>query len=294
MSQAYETPISLTAAEAALNNHQDRRTKAGRSEYQRLKSELTKIYNQNKKFLSEFEKTNFEYLALLKSTHGFYKFIGHSALFYTYSIAPKLNLTAHLKPDGDFAHKSPEGIVSVRNPEKITEALQTLNIKQLKTKNRTGDFLLFKLPWTFTEQQLADMIDQQNSKLQSFNHIVMVDNIIPVLSLQLEELLKAVYENVRGMGSPVEREAFGHDLIKTVITMNHLYLDLTNGYLSRHACLIKLKTHLQQVKYQIKLIADLKIWTPKTSSRLAEITIKLSDIITRELKNIKPPKKGTN
>lgn len=276
--------ISLTEMEVHINQYRSQglKTKARKSEYTRLKSELNKLYNDNKKFITEFEKTNYQYLAFMRSTHNFYKLFGHSALFYTYNIAPKLNLTANLRPDGDFAYKSAMGYVSLRSPEKIAEAMLTLGIKQLTTKDRTGNFLLFKLPWTFTEEQLNEMTEAQYYKNQKFNHVVMVDNIIPVLFIQLEELLKAIYENVRGMGGPIEREAFGYELVKVTTQMVHRYLDLTNGITNKQACLMALKKDLTFIKYQTKIISDLKIWTPKTSARIADVIIKVQDIVERE------------
>lgn len=285
MQKAYHES-SIAALEQQIIDHRQKglKTKTQKSEHQRLKSNLNKLYNDNKKFIMEFEKTNYEYLAFMRSTNNFYKLFDHSALFYNHHIAPKLNLQSHLRPDGDFTHKSTTGFVSVRNPEKIAEAFTTINIKQVKTKDQTGNFLLFKLPWRFTEAQVAEIIEANHFKIRNFNHIVMVDNVIPVLFLQLEELLKAIYENVRGMGGPVERETLGYELIKTTTKMNRIYLNLTNGYLSKQTALETIKQNLNFVKYQIKLIADLKIWQPKTSARIAEIIIKLQGIIERELK----------
>ena len=81
----------------------------------------------------QFESTNYHYIALMRSTHNFYKIFGHSALFYVCSIAPKLNLKANLQTDGDFVAKSENGFISIRDPEKLTSILQTLNIKKIKT-----------------------------------------------------------------------------------------------------------------------------------------------------------------
>lgn len=277
---------SLAALEQQISDHrkQGLKTKAQKSEHQRLKSNLNKLYNDNKKFILDFEKTNYEYLAFMRSTNDFYKLFDHSALFYAHNIAPRLNLSATLRVDGDFTHKSSIGFVSVRNPEQIAAALETINIKQLETRDQTGNFLLFKLPWRFTDEQVTELIDANRFKLQQLNHIVMVDNTIPVLFVQLEELLKAIYENVRGMGGPVERETFGYELINRTATMNRLYLNLTNGATDKTTCLTTIRKHLNFVKYQTKLISDLKIWQPKTSARIADIIVKVQDIIDRELK----------
>ena len=261
-------------------------TKQIKSEIAHIKSELNKLYTSNKNYVLEFEKSNYKYLVLMRSTNGFYKIFGHSALYYTYSLAPKLNLVAHLQDDKDFTSKSNEGFVSIKNLQALTDALATLNIKLIKTKNTTGDFLVYKFPWQFTNQQITNYAEQNLTKLQKFNHIVIVDNIIPILFLQIEELLKAVYENVRGMNGPIEREAFGYQIIKKTTHMAHLYLGLANGYIPKLNCLKQIKSDLKIVKYQTKILADLKIWTPKTCARIGEIIIKIQDIVTHEIKHI--------
>ncbi len=276
---------AFTATDEAVKNFKNTKTKAGNSELKRLKSERNKAYSDNKKFLTEFEKTNFNYLVLLKSTNDFHKLIGHSALFYALNIAPKLNLTANLTTDGDYAYKSAEGIVSVREPEKLAEILKTLGIKRLRPRHNPDDFILFKLPWTFTEAQLADMQDQQNQSLRHFNQLVMVDNIIPVLFLQLEELLKIIYENSRTLPSQFDRDTFGKTLTDTANKMTCTYFDLTNGHINRVNCFKNLKSDLTFIKYQVKLLTDLKLWQPKTSARVADIITKIKDILDRESKN---------
>lgn len=279
-----EKAYSLTNIEQELTNlkNQGLKTKSDKSKYNQTKTLLNKIYSENKNQIMQFESTNYHYIALMRSTHNFYKIFGHSALFYACSIAPKLNLKANLQTDGDFVAKSENGFISIRDPEKLTSILQTLNIKKIKTKNQTSDFILFELPWTFTEKQLTDFIENNNFKMRNFNHIVLVDNIIPVLFIQLEELAKTVYENVRGMAGPVERKAFGYTLIKLSTDMLHLYFDLTNGLIDKHLCLKNLKTKLNSIKYQIKIIADLKIWQPKTCARIGDIVIKIQEIVISE------------
>ena len=282
-----KTSPSISHLEAKIENLRLKsQTKSVKSELSLIKSTLNKLYTANKAQVLQFEETNYNYLVLMRSTHGFYKLFGHSALYYTYSLAPKLNLTAKLQDDKDFTNKSNEGFISIRKPEKLAEALLTLNIKPVKTRSQSGDFLLFRFPWQFTKDQLNSFTEQNLVALQRFNHVVMVDNSIPVLFIQIEELLKAVYENVRGMGSPVEKDAFGYQMLEDAARMSHLYLDLSNGEIDKLTCLKKMKLDLKTIKYQTKLLLDLKIWTPKTCARISEIMIKISDIITREIKHL--------
>lgn len=261
-------------------------TKAKKAKYNQLKSRLNKLYAENKALIMKFEETNYEYLALMRSTGGYYKMFGHSALFYVNSIAVKLGLKANMQTDGDYTAKSENGFVSVKDLEKLEGALKTINVHKAQTKNRGGDFVLFKLPWKFTEKQLKDYVDNNDYKMRHFNHVVMVDNVMPALFIQLEELTKAIYENVRNMPSIIEREGFGYEMIDKSIEMVHLYMDLTNGLTDKKECLDKIKLKLKYIKYRTKILADLKIWQPKTSARIGDIIIKIQDIVTKESKNI--------
>ena len=260
-------------------------TKAKKAQIEKVKDELKKLYADNKMMAMQFEKNNYSCLLFLRSTHGYYKLFGHSALFYTYNVAPKLNLEVKLQSDGDYVAKSEDGFVSIRNFERVAERLRTMDIQKVRTKNQTGDFMVFKLPWVFTEDQLTDLIENNHFRMRNFNHVVMVDNIIPVLFIQLEELLKAIYENVRGMGGPIEREGFGYQLIEATTAMLHCYLDLANGLISKEDCFKQLRMKLNFIKYQVKLITDLKIWLPKTCARIGDIIIKIQEIIVRESRN---------
>lgn len=197
-----------------------------------------------------------------------------------------MSLSANLLSDKDYVAKSEDGFVSIVGLEKISETLGTLNIKRVNTKKHSEDFVVFKLPWKYTEKQLLDFKEHNVAKMQKFNHIVLVDNVVPVLFLEIEELMKAVYENVRGMGGPVEREVFGYATIRAVIQMAYFYLDLANGRINKIDCLKRMKIELKVVKYQTKLIADMKIWTPKTCARIGETIIKVQDVIEREIKNV--------
>ena len=114
-----EKAYSLTNIEQELTNlkNQGLKTKSDKSKYNQTKTLLNKIYSENKNQIMQFESTNYHYIALMRSTHNFYKIFGHSALFYVCSIAPKLNLKANLQTDGDFVAKSENGFISTTLPE---------------------------------------------------------------------------------------------------------------------------------------------------------------------------------
>lgn len=280
--------LSVSALELAIEKikSKGKLSKKDLAEVKRLKSLLSKVYNENKALVMKFEESNFERLVFLRSTGGFYKLVGHSAIFYNFSIAPKLNLRSSLRPDGDFEDKSEHGIVSVRDVTRIGEKLKTLKIKPMRTKNKSGDILMYKIPWKYTEKQLEEYINDNAYQIQKFNHVVMVENAFPTLYLVIDELVKAIYENVRKMPGPIERETLGYDLIRIAVKMKRIYIEISNGRLNEMDGLNGIREALNFLKSQTKVIADLKIWTPRVYARIGDNMIKIQDMTERLIKEI--------
>lgn len=281
--------ISLTVIDAKLNalKTSNINNRSNRAEIDRLKKVLNKTYINNKYTILEFEKTNYNHIAMMRSTHGFYKIFGHSALFYANDVAPKLGLTANLQTDGDFKAKSENGFISLRDPESLIEPLAKLGIKKIKTHNTTGDFILFKLPWNYTEDQIIELSENSHFAMRNFNHIVIVDNIIPILYVQITELTKAIYENVRGMAGPVEREAFGYSCIEKASEMGRIYIAMANSRINQADGFQKIKAALNYIKAETKILADLKIWSPRVCARIGDIIVKIQEILENETRRTK-------
>lgn len=269
---------TIKAIEQKLKNEKNK------SERKRLKTNLNKLYAENKNSLLEFEKTNYNYLVLISSTHGFYKMFGHSALFYAENIAPKLKLEATLRADHDFCIKSDTGATSIKNLENLTENLKTLNIVRLKTKNKTGDFIVYKLPWIFTADQVEKLKENNQLKIAKFNHLALVEDSTPVLFVQLTELLKTTYENTRTMPGPIERKIFGESMLLSIKNATIAYIKYGNGKINYKTTISTIKAELENLKYHLKIVADLKIWGPKTYQRIGEHIVKIARIIELEEK----------
>lgn len=266
------------------------KTRAQKDQYKEAKTALNKAYNEAKVRVMEFESTNFEYLMLMRSTNDFYKMFGNSALFYAYRIAPELNLTANLQFDADFTVKSEVGFVPIKNVAKLATQLKKLKIVKVKTDDKTGNFLLFKVPWRFTEEEIKRLAEDNDHKVRNFNRLVMTNNTVPVLFLTLEDLQKALYENVRRMG-PVERDLFGIALGRQAMELICKYFRLANGKLEEEECFVAIRGGIDEIKYQVKAIADLKIWTPKVCGRIGDIIVRAQEILASELRRVQREKR---
>ena len=261
------------------------KTKTNIAKIKHLQSVLNKTYVEYKQKLMSLEEKNFSNLILLRSTRGFYKMFSHSLYFYVFDIAPKLNLDAKVYSDGDYEAKSEAGVVSLRDIEALAKALTKLKIKRVKTSDTTGNLVVFKLPWQYTEKELEKFVDQNTYKLHKYNHVILVENSIPVLYLNLNELLKVSYENVRRL-EPVARETLGNILVEMSAEMVRIYIEFSNGRISEDLGLKNIRSRLNKVKSQVKILADLKLWNARTYARIGEIIIKIQDIVDLQMKNL--------
>lgn len=286
--KANEKKNSIVELEAEIEQikiSKDAKTKANAAKIKQLQSVLNKTYVEYKQKLISLEENNFSSLILLQSTRGFYKMFSHSLYFYVFNIAPKLNLDARVYSDGDYEAKSEAGVVSLKDIEALAKALAKLKIKRVKTKDGTGNLVVFKLPWDYTEKELEKFVEQNTYKLHKYNHIVLVENSIPVLYLNLNELLKVSYENVRRL-EPVARETLGNMIVEISAEMIRIYIEFSNGRTNKSLGLKSIKNRLNKIKSQVKILADLKLWNARTYARVGEIIIKIQDILDLQMRDL--------
>ena len=260
------------------------KTKPSQAEIKRLQSALNKLYVEYKHKLMALENSNKDKLMFLRSTKGFHKLFGNSMYFYAFNIAPKLNIDTKVFSDGDYEDKSEAGVVSIRNLDEIEKQLLKLKIIRLSTKDKTGNIVIFKLPWSYTDEEIQKYIEQNTHELSKYNHVIVVENTIPVLYLNLNELLKISYGNVRRL-EPVARETLGNYIINVETEMIRVYIEMTNGRTDEIVGLKNIKIRLNKIKSQVKILADLKLWNAKTYARVGECLIKIQGIVDLRLKS---------
>ena len=268
----------------AIRSSDKAKTKASQAEIKRLQSVLNKLYVEYKHKLMELEKSNNDKLIFLCSTRGFYKLFGNSLYFYAFNIAPKLNLDARVFSDGDYEDKSEAGVVSVRNLNEIEKQLTKLKIKKANTKDKTGNIVIYKLPWVYTDEEIKKYVEQNTYELHRYNRVIVAENTIPVLYLNLNELLKISYENVRRL-EPVARDTLGNYIVNMVAEMIRIYIEMANGRIDEVTGLKNIKSRLNKVESQVKILADLKLWNARTYARVGECMIKIQDIVELRLNN---------
>lgn len=252
-------------------------------EIKRLQSALNKKYIEYKQKVLDFEKENFSHLVFLRSTHGFHKLMGNSLFFYAFDIAPKLNIDVKIYSDNDYETKSEAGITSIRSLSELEKNLKKLGIFRKEIIDKTGNIVIYKLPWDYSAKEIERFNEQNTYTLNKYNHVIMAENVIPVLFLNLSELMKVCYENVRRL-EPVARETLGNYIIEATAEMIRIYIEMSNGRLSEMEALKHIRLRVNKIKSQIKILTDLKLWNARVYARIGEILIKVQEIVDLQLK----------
>lgn len=285
VSQKNESSIAWLESEiVGINKQKNARSKENQAEKQKLQSRLNKVYAEYKCRVMELEERNFSNLILLRSTKGFYKLFGHSMFFYAFEIAPKLEIEARVYADGDFEAKSEYGMCSIANLAEFEKNLLKLEIKRMRSKSsNNGNLIIYKLPWEYSQKDLDKLVEQNEYMRSKYNHVIMATNMIPMLYVNLNDLLKACYENVRRL-EVVARETMGNMVVELVAEMMRIYIEMGNGRINELKAMAEMRVRLNKIKSQVKILADLKLWNANAYARIGEIMIKVQAILDSRIK----------
>lgn len=260
-------------------------TKKNEAEIKRLKTVLNRVYLEYKQKVMNYEEKNYNSLVFLRSTHGFYKLLGHSLLFFAFGVAPKIGASAKIYADGDYELKSNMGVISIHGLGKIEKKLKLMEAEKVVLRDKTGNIVVYKLPWTYTTKEVEDFVGQNTYKMDKYNHVIIAENIVPVLFMQLNNLLKACYENVRRL-DPVARETLGNFVVERVAEMLRIYMEMANGRMNELDGYKHIRLRLNKVKSQVKILVDLRLWNGRVYARVGETLIETQRIVDIQMVSI--------
>ena len=174
------------------------------------------------------EEGNRKNLILFKSTGNWYKMGGNSALFYYYDIAPRVGVSPKLQSDRDYYSKFEHGVISIRDIKAFGVKMSLIDVRLDKKQTEGEDIIVYTLPNTYTEEEIARLMNVEKVKHDQFNAIVKVVNCRPKYYTDLRIATKKIYEFVR-KSEPILRGTLGKDLFNNMRAANVSYLSYTRG-----------------------------------------------------------------
>lgn len=252
-----------------------------------------KDYNQNKKKAIEFEKKNYNTIALIPSRgEGSWKKFGdHSALIYYYFVLPlfrKKFPTFHA--DSDDFNKFEYGVMSVSTASTVYSAL--IKNKLLKSVKCGDGKVFFTLNVNFDQQQIDLWWQEEQKRRDEMNNILAVENCLPEFRQKMRQLAKMVHGAVNKKMRKAEQETSGEDLIRAMSEISRTYYRLMRKFgddsLGAWGDLLM---RMDDFCAELQIIIDGGIWGYNAGAKIGELAAEMRELVDHEVK-IRTPAGG--
>lgn len=218
------TLIELEKTLERLKQQQDSRPdRATNQEISAARIALQQRQHLIKAKVMQFEQTNNRHLLFFVSTQGFVKLAGRSALFFSMTIADRINWRCSLKPDTDHYSPSDDGIISFKNLDRVSIQMSQINIfPDLDLSD--SELHYFKLTKTYSDEQVAKLRDNSRQDIKRITEIILPASPMPTLYDSITQASQLIYYLVKHSSDGVFRGTIGRKMVEESCDMSNCYL----------------------------------------------------------------------
>ena len=251
-----------------------------------LKAEINRKKRDNKATGQKLELENHGYLYFIESTGGWSKLTGHSALFFHFDVAPRLKNPTHynLISDTDSYSPSTLGVISIRLTEQFIDELAAINITPVE--NESYGITIFKLPWTYTSEEIDQAIVKLEQTSERINSLIIRSNIVPELFDALKDLNSTIYHNCRRFTDVFTRDSIGKELYEKSNNAILRYLEVSNNNNSVELGFQSILKNIYFIRYSLTSISELHLMPQKHILRIGTQTVLIERIVKKYLNGI--------
>ena len=247
----------------------------------RAGAERKKRYEKEKYRVYAMEQENRSHLILFRSTNGWWKMGGISALYYAHYVAKRIDRKANVFPDGDFFSKFWTGVVSIRNLDSLEDKLRTLKIYR-NLKLSTEGVVVFDLGVKIGEQTVNELLHMRENQERQLNTMVMPESVMPGLYMALLEGLKITVHANDHIPAHM-REQLGNQMTERARTTVVNYLLMSRGVAKKEEMLKKILLSVEMLMGDAKIMGELDIWTMPRCIEAAKQWLDARKLIRKEL-----------
>lgn len=254
------------------------------------KREAYNKYYAMKKKVIELEERNKRYLVLWPASDAdvnentFYNMGGTSAIIYVHEIAPRLKRKATLRRDMEHGEaRFHSGICSVRDIDKLTELLKTLNIERLERKIDDG-LIYYKLGRDYEKTEIKEMLRLEQNRLDELNRLLYSQVLHPEIHKYIIEIKRLIPAKVKNMDKGY-RDLFGPQIVDNVMKLIHTYSMMAHGDLDEKEAAHMLMKYLDMLQVDVSMINELKLWEVSSCARVALIFTEMKKSIKGRILN---------
>lgn len=228
----------------------------GRATRQRYEKTKEKVWN--------YEKRNREKLIIFRSTNGWWKIGGVSALAYKNALAPRLGKDPILRDDMDFYSIFADGIISIPNIDIFKKEVSELG---LKISHETEEWISFDLNWKISKSELNRWREAEKAKRDKLGKMIMPKVMDPNLWVEIVTMARIVYENIR-KENPIVREYHGRRILRETDKIVETYVRMSNGAIDAEEALRLILDSANELTVMMIMIVEMGLWKYSAQSRM--------------------------
>ncbi len=231
-----------------------------------------------KERVMRLEETNDRYLFFFDSTSGFTRLVGHSVLFFAFTVASRIHWRYSVKLDTDRYFVSEEGTISVRSLDSLASQLTKIHILPDPTRT-TSELHAYKLTRIYSDEQIAKLRDQSNRDFNKIVSIALPESPMPVLYDSITQACSLIYQQCEQLPSNFARDTIGRRLANDSYELMIQYLEYAN---STSLCpdhnLLQIVRLSQNLRHSLVYAAQLRLIRHREICRILEYLVTIDRI----------------
>ena len=249
-------------------------------------------YEDSKMKALQFEEQNYGYILLVETTDGWYKMFANSTILYRYYVLPlakeKLDNPAlyepKIKADLDFRYKAKIGVLYFKNREQFEVPLKAVGAEKVKIAELKSERILaYKLTRKMTMQEFVRLKEDEDALWNKSNTLITPKAVFPDLGIDIQEMGKLFYDNVRKFDKTT-REVLGGDVLRSTRRLAKGLIMAEKDYTSWEIFFRTGMGIIGELYADVSLLSDMRLVENNTLLRMTESIGRVENDIKKAMK----------
>ena len=254
-----------------------------------FKSISIKEYRNNKRRLKKKEAVNFDSIILTpcSGNQNWHEIAEHSALFYYYEICPKLRLTPKFFADITSCYDPYDlGYIRTVGVDTIRNNLKKANL--FASERKEGDFIIFKLNTTYTEERVAELIQAEEKRRYGNLVASPTGPLDPILHQSIVNTSTRLHRVCNSRLDKLSSSVNGAEIIQLSDQLLIGYHQITMFPKIKPDKIVDVLTKMRGDIYsliiRVQVLGETKLWDLETCVSISEPLYQIRDLIEKDLK----------
>ena len=243
-----------------------------------------------KKYVLERDqkKDSFSKIVIIRENKKYWKFVGVSALIFTYEVAHELGMRPQIREDTDYDLKASTGVVNIGDIDRLLDKMKNAGYEIVPGKKDSDSAITFNLGKKFTWADIRAIERKRAEEWAKINNTILPKQCWPLLYKVERELLSTIFFMAQHL-DPQYRELITNGMVERAIWLVREYNICANNYDDEKAInyLEEAARNIAWINGQMEVLLEVRVLTAEKSLRLAQAIYKVKDEVKRCLSKMK-------